>query len=476
MGIIPVPQGQQREVVYLQEAGHCVVLGTAGSGKTVMAVHRARHLAQAPGIGGPTLLVTFNQSLLPYLRELARGSGVTIETYHRMARDFVAKRVERSPWVCDQPRQRKLLSEAIERVRNADGASGRAVLRRPVEFFLDELRWLTAHGITEPDAYTSGELERVGRGTKLGVRDRAVVWRVYQQYLGLRDEMNLICDWDDIPCVFRRMRKEEGADLGFRHVVVDEGQDFTPEMIRSLAEALPEDGSLTFFGDYAQQIYGSRMSWRSLGLRVHRTVEFTRNYRNSRQIAQLARDMTELPHFRDEVDLVESKEPLAEGLEPTLVEASTREQQQELAVKYANNLSEQVRKDWDDHRQVAILVPAEELVRRVESSLRLTDRAIKRIDKDLDRWSASRTIFYGSYRDARGLEFDAVVLPFCDADVQPDPDEIDALGSEEAHARAARELYVAVTRARKNLTLICSSELTELLPLPAPGRYERIDP
>ncbi|MFF9554225.1 hypothetical protein ACF1DY_00110 [Streptomyces albus] len=60
---MPEPKGHQRDVVYLRAEGHCVVLGTAGSGKSMMALHRAHFLAHAPGIGDPTLLVTFNRAL-----------------------------------------------------------------------------------------------------------------------------------------------------------------------------------------------------------------------------------------------------------------------------------------------------------------------------------------------------------------------------------------------------------------------------
>lgn len=269
MGVLPTPHGQQREVVYLREKGHCVVLGAAGSGKTVMAVHRARHLAKAPGFGGPTLLVTFNQALVPYLRELADRSEVTIETYHALASRYVSLRTGWSRFVCDQQLKENLVARALDDVRAADGHD-RSFLRRPVDFFLDELHWLAVHGITTPDTYISGKLKRIGRGNKLETQDRAIAYRVYQRYLALREQANRRCDWDDLASVFLRLLQNDNDPRRYRHVVVDEGQDFTPEMIRSLAAAIPEEGSLTFFADYAQQIYGSRMSWRSLGLNIRK--------------------------------------------------------------------------------------------------------------------------------------------------------------------------------------------------------------
>ncbi|MGH3780481.1 MAG: UvrD-helicase domain-containing protein [Pseudonocardiaceae bacterium] len=89
---LPTPQGHQRDVVYLAACGHQVVLGTAGTGKTVMAIHRAAHLADPRTQNyGSTLLLTYNNSLVTYLRHLAdQLPGVTIETYGRFARGYLA--------------------------------------------------------------------------------------------------------------------------------------------------------------------------------------------------------------------------------------------------------------------------------------------------------------------------------------------------------------------------------------------------
>lgn len=132
------------------------------------------------------------------------------------------------------------------------------------------------------------------------------------------------------------MRTELRADTTprrYRHVVIDEGQDFSPEMIRSLAEAISPDGSLTFFGDVAQQIYGHRMSWQSAGLHIQKVWEFKENYRNSKQIARLGLAISRMPHFRDiREEIVEPVSPTADGPLPTLVECSSIDKEVELAV------------------------------------------------------------------------------------------------------------------------------------------------
>lgn len=86
---LPNPIGRQREVLYLPAAGHVVVLGTAGSGKTIIAILRAAYLAKMDP-DKMTLLVTFNKTLVTYLKALGETElrNVDIRTYHEFARGY----------------------------------------------------------------------------------------------------------------------------------------------------------------------------------------------------------------------------------------------------------------------------------------------------------------------------------------------------------------------------------------------------
>lgn len=77
------PRGKQEEVMALPAKGHIVVLGTAGSGKTTVALLRAHHLANIPK-GGKVLLVTFNRALVKYMRGLSdyQTQKLVVENYH----------------------------------------------------------------------------------------------------------------------------------------------------------------------------------------------------------------------------------------------------------------------------------------------------------------------------------------------------------------------------------------------------------
>ena len=83
--------------------------------------------------------------------------------------------------------------------------------------------------------------------------------------------------------------------------------------------------------------------------------------------------------------------------------------------------------------------------------------------RDLQAWKDGPGIFHGTYHASKGLEFDLVILPFLDADNLPDQDYISSHGEEEALTHDGRLLYVALTRAKTNLILLFTGDITPLL-------------
>ncbi|MEU8406889.1 3'-5' exonuclease [Micromonospora sp. NPDC048842] len=461
---LPEPVGEQKNVVYLRDSGHVVVLGTAGSGKTTMAVTRAIWLADhAPEIAGPTLLVTFNKALVTYLRKTvqARSPNLVVENYHSFAKGYLAYRNLMGRRDIVDSERPAMMERAIAEVQRRYPGVG--VLRRPLRFFEDEFLWLAGHGVTDEQTYIKAD--RIGRGRALGPADRPYVYAVREEYRRLRREAGKRYDWDDLALAARKAFEVDNTPRRYRHVVVDEGQDFTPEMIRSLAAAVGPTGTLTFFGDYAQQVYGRRLSWKSLGLNVRGggAVHFEQNYRNTPQIARLAVALSNMPFFRDEVDLVEPRIVKADGPLPVLLEYPDRQTQFREAVELARRLGRSM--------TVAVLFRKRKHDAEVSAQLPLATR----LHRQLSTWPLGPNVFYGTYHAAKGLEFDAVIIPFCDHDLLPDPVEVAAHGPDEAMSREARMLYVAVTRAKVRLHIMYSGKLTPLLPSD-PALFQRTAP
>jgi superfamily I DNA/RNA helicase len=451
---LPQPQGRQKEVLYLPAEGHTVVLGTAGSGKTTLAMLRAAMLANPTlSHGGKVLLLAFNNALLRYFEsfEDLRNANVDIRTYHHFARGYLQARGKMSySAICDPRNQEELVEAAVQK-EQADHPT-EAILRRPTRFLIDEINWLMQHGVTKLKIYEAAR--RTGRaGARLAPVERKHVFALYKTYLSLRAAKGKMYDWDDLAtAVITELAVDKSARM-YRHVVIDEGQDFSLTMLQSLAALIPPDGTLTFFGDMAQQIYGHKLSWRDAGLHPKKVWEFQENYRNTQQIAALALAIARMPYFIGTPDLVQPNNPSAAGPPPALVACSTAKGEFEFVGKTANTLS--------GSGSVAVLMAT----RDEETALkRLLPRDSIQLHKDMSAWKHEPRVYYGTFAAAKGLEFDSVIVPRLSANRFPDPKEIEAYGIDGASALAGKQLYVATTRARANLVMTYVEKPSSLLP------------
>ncbi len=462
---LPKPLEKQREVLYLPVTGHSVVLGTAGSGKTTLALYRAAFLSTADmPHSGRTLLLTFNQALVTYLNHLKPFElrNVGIETYHKFARGYLNSRGKmKANSICKPELKEILINKALSNVTQRYEKS--KFFERPLAFFVDEISWILSNGIETEEQYIAGE--RVGRvGTNLARRLRSIMYEILKEYLALRSQNGKQYDWDDIAYYVRKEYLQDDRARLYRHIIIDEGQDFSPEMIRSLVSAVPEDGSLTFFGDIAQQIYGQRTSWRFAGLKVPQVWEFKQNYRNTKQIARLGLAISRMPYFEGIADIVEPTFPRADGPLPTIAKCENQAHEMEIALRVA--------KDSGKAKSVAVLFKNREQEKLLSS--RLPVGAIQ-LHRDMGSWKDGPGIYYGTYHSAKGLEFDTVILPLLEKDNLPDLDYINSHDVEDALTHDGRLLYVAVTRARTDLLLLYTKEPTPLLPSDD-SLYNRVSP
>ena len=451
---LPIPLRRQREVLYLPETRHAAVLGTAGSGKTTLALYRAAYLSAAEmSHSGPTLLLTFNRALVAYLDYLKPPElrNVTIETYHKFARGYLNSKGKMGRDCICKPELRSLLiSKAIDKVKQR--YKKLKFFDRPPAFFQDEISWILSHGIETEEQYKGAK--RVGRaGTSLAQQYRGVMFEILREYLDLRLKNGKKYDWDDIASYVQRELRQDKTLRRYRHIIIDEGQDFSPQMIRSLACAIPENGSLTFFGDVAQQIYGQRTSWRFADLNIQKVWEFKENYRNTKQIARLGLAISKMPYFKEIADMVEPTFPRNDGPLPTLVQCGSREEQIEIAVDTAEESGKT--------KSVAILFKDRDQEHLVSDRL---PNGSKQLHRNMESWREGHGIYYGTYHSAKGLEFDLVILPFLEEDNLSDPEYKVCHGEEDALTYYGRLIYVAVTRAKTELLLLYSGAVTPLFP------------
>jgi superfamily I DNA/RNA helicase len=418
-----------------------------------MSVHRAAYLGSpTTDHAGRVALVTYNRALLAYFGHLGAHSlaNVDVLNYHKFALGYLSSIDEMGyGWIVNNDGERsQLIREALSEVRTKHGNTG--VLRRDDGFFFSELRYMAQHGLLGREAYLAAE--RVGRGQALAPAARPLVLEVLDAYHLARARNGRRYDWDDVASAVRRGFEADDRTRYYQHVVIDEGQDFSPEMLRSLALAIPEDGSLTFFGDVAQQIYGRGISWRNAGLRVPAAWRFEHNYRNTQEIAKLGLAIATMPYFRELPDMVAPTGLRASGPPPTLVHLDDIAAETKFVLDQAQEAAQGA--------SVAILVSRHSDEARFAAKL----PNAQRLHRDLASWDGGPGISYGTFFAAKGFEFDTVILVGLTADLWPEPMAVAADGLEEAEAIAGRLLYVGVTRARQNLIMTVTGAPTKLLP------------
>lgn len=401
--------------------------------------------------GGRTLLVTFNRSLLAFLNHLRPAGLVNVDArnYHWFARGYLHKHgLMGRDSIADESVRRSLILDAISHVRDNTDLPN---VDKPLAFFELEIAYLQKNGIESLEDYKS--VDRRGRGEPLDrAAGRPFVFAVRDQYLKARAERGYLYDNSDLASAVKKCFANDDSDRHYRHVVIDEGQDFSPEMIRSLAFAIPENGSLTFFGDVAQQIYGGDISWRSAGLNVSKAIPFARNYRNSPAIARLGLAISEMDYFKDEPDMVAPTEFAADGPPPTVVTLGSQAELIDFVVKQAREASKS--------GTVGILSRRNSQA----NSFAPYFPSAQHIDKHLSVWDPDARISYGSVHSAKGFEFDSAILVDVSDSTWPDPRAVKHDGEQAAIAADGRLLYVGVTRAKQNLTIVCVEEPTKLLP------------
>ncbi|MFH0241806.1 UvrD-helicase domain-containing protein [Streptomyces sp. HK10] len=273
---------QRRHAYHPGFNGPAQVTGGPGTGKTVVALHRVRHLLREGRESDRILLTTFTNAMAASLRDsLALLLGDTdarlLERVDVTTVDALAARTVREARG-SSPRP---LTAAAEKSAWARAAA-REDLPWTERFLSQEYRNVVlAQGLRAPEEYL--RCGRRGRGTPVGRVQRARLWRVMERFaadIASRDAATYtqLCD--------RAARILAGTGPRYRHVVVDEAQDLHPAQWRVLrACAAPGADDMFLVGDPHQRIYDSRVSLRSLGIDVRgRASRLRVNYRSTEEI------------------------------------------------------------------------------------------------------------------------------------------------------------------------------------------------
>ena len=267
----------QQEFVDRDFNGPARVIGSAGTGKTVVALHRTVRLASdAPK--NRVLLTTFSAELAQGLSEKVRrlttrrpevAARITVSTLGDVARTLAAERFEKAKLASEQGID-ELLAEAATAEDSAIDPG-----------FLEEEWRLIVDAWDVRDAETYLELPRLGRKVRMAASRRDELWRIFGRVRTTLESAGKETEAGLMHRLAREMREPP-----FTHVVVDEAQDISvPDLHLVAAIAGRRPNGLFFAGDIGQRIFRSPFPWKAAGVDIQgRSRSLKINYRTSHQI------------------------------------------------------------------------------------------------------------------------------------------------------------------------------------------------
>jgi superfamily I DNA/RNA helicase len=468
----------QRKIVERSYNGPARVSGGPGTGKTIVALHRVKHLVDrlppasagvGAGVGRDILFTTFNKNLAADLRarlvELAgrdildRVEVVNIDSLAAKVVSDAEPWARRRHWINDTAQAVELWEEMLLELGEGDWDAS---------FLHDEWSQVVlGQAVASREEYFRAR--RAGRGRTLNRAQRAEVWRLVEQFTKRLSEANL---WTFRQLAAHAARIEKArAESGshrYRHVVVDEAQDLSPAhwmLLRAMITPGPNDMFLA--GDTHQRIYDSYVSLGSLGIAIRgRSSRLTLSYRSTHEILTVAAALLGGESWDDldgGTDTLDGYRSVLRGPQPWLHGYPT----------WADELDGILRQVREWHPpdgsppSIGVAVPERRLMPEVEAYLNEHGVPAAAIGAEGPR--KPDAVHVGTLHRFKGLEYQRMIVAGVNADVIPaarvegsrdtDPQRFDR---EVKQARSL--LFVAATRARDSLVVSWHGKPSRLLP------------
>lgn len=450
----------QKQIVEKNFSGPARVAGTAGTGKTVVALHRAVHLAERNS-ESRVLITTFSTTLANALRNkvsrLISNKPRLAERIEVSSVDKVGERLYEvhfgAATLATDAELRDLLAKQRDTMEKAK-FSGR--------FLLEE--WKEVVDAWQIDTWEEyRDVARLGRKTRLPELQREPLWSIF---LGVKRELmnhSLITRAE----MFNKLAKviRERKHPPYEFVVVDESQDLNVPQLRFLA-ALGSNrpNSLFFAGDLGQRIFQIPFSWKSLGVEIRgRSQTLKVNYRTSHQIRSQA-DRLLGPQIADVDGVVEDRRGAISVFNGPRPEIKILETQDDEIDAVANWLRERI-EEGVNPGEVGVFVRSPAQLERAQAAVERAGVECRTLDENMA--TVSNRLSIGTMHLAKGLEFKSVAVMACDDEVLPLQERIESVGDdadlEEVYDTERHLLYVACTRARDNLLVTSTEPESEFL-------------
>lgn len=450
----------QRDLVEQDFNGPARVAGSAGTGKTIVAVHRAVFLARKYP-DSRVLLTTFSEPLSNALGTKLRhlignqprlGERIEVHSLNAIGRRLYETNVGKARFA-NLEILRELISKAAEETPES---------RFSLQFLQSEWEQVVdAWQLATWESYR--DVVRLGRKTRLKEPQRAIAWSIFEKVGAALKAKQLIT----VSQMFSELAGFFSTHVSrpFDFMIVDEAQDVSVAQLRFLG-ALGKDcpNCLFFAGDLGQRIFQQPFSWKALGIDVRgRATTLRINYRTSHQIRMKA-DRLLGPEMADVDGIVEQRKATVSvfnGPPPTIqtfdsIEAESKGVSDWLKARAQEGLLP---------HEIAIFVRSGAELERARAAAELATIPFKVLDDRVETVHGKASI--ATMHLAKGLEFRAVAVMACDDEIIPLQQRIETAADdsdlEEVYNTERQLLYVACTRARDHLLVTSAAPASEFL-------------
>jgi mRNA-degrading endonuclease RelE of RelBE toxin-antitoxin system len=450
----------QRQLVEKDFNGPARISGSAGTGKTIVALHRAVFLARTHP-DSRVLLTTFSDTLAnalrTKLRRLISNEPKLADRLEVHAMNAIGERLFEAHFGRLQLASTKWLRQAL-----GDAATAIEGSRFTPSFLMSEWSDVAdAWQLENWEAYR--DVKRLGRKTRLSDPQRVLLWSIFERVGARLSAEGQITHAG-------MFRKLEGAVSGrkkppFDFVVVDECQDISVPQLRFLAAIGNErENGLFFAGDLGQRIFQQPFSWKGLGVDIRgrsRTLHI--NYRTSHQIRMQA-DRLLGPEAADVDGNTETRFgtiSVFNGPAPIIRTLGTPEEEIQAVCDWLIG----IRKEGLMPHEIGVFVRSVAQIDRGRAAVERSGIPFKVLDERVETTSGHLSI--STMHLAKGLEFRAVAVMACDDEVVPLMERIESVADdsdlEDVYNTERHLLYVACTRARDFLLITSGGPASEFL-------------
>ena len=459
----------QQKLVDADYKGTMKVSGGAGTGKTVAALHRLKHLCENPNT--KVLFTTYTRTLKENIDELIKKMDICRSRYTlnnidqvliETARQYKVKEGYKVLDYSGDEESLKLWREVLET----------EVTEFDEKFLYDEyIDVIEYFGNTDAKSYMMQQ--RVGRTKALSRKQRLEIWKLVEKYIALKQERKVV----DRLELFNETTKylNENNIRPYTNVIADEFQDFSNPELKFLRALVAEGRNDLFLtGDPMQRIYsGRKINFGAAGINVRgvRSRRLKINYRTTEPIKRAAVGVIKGITFEDMDGGTETMKGYVSlihgGEKPTYrIVGNTTEE-----VSQIIEWIEECRQSGIALKDICIAAPSMGLMKELQTRLH-TDGTAYKVLKGINKQGAQEGISLCTLHSMKGLEFKVVILtgvnernlPSKATDTYPFTG-MDVIEKKEYLSAKRSLLYVAITRARQLVFMVGFGEPCGLLPI-----------